>query len=176
MTPAELRAAGRLGGLAFGGLVSRIEQVLQAIARRSFGPAGQAGAPARLVHDMVARGTYLAVRTAGAVAGTAAGQAASLLGAGGGPAGRDPAGNLALAALNAVAGDRFGPGLERTARPLGWRCARAGGRDVGLTAGEVAAAFPRATPKLAVFVHGLAETDRFLAAGAPPARRLRALR
>ena len=83
MTPAELRAAGRLGGLAFGGLVSRIEQVHQAVARRSFGPAGPAGAPARLVHDTVARGTYLAVRTAGTVAGTAAGQAASLFGAGG---------------------------------------------------------------------------------------------
>jgi len=72
MTPAEVRAAGRLGGLAFGGLVSRIEQVHQAIARRSFGPAGPAGAPARLlVHDTVARGAYLAVRTAGAIAGTA---------------------------------------------------------------------------------------------------------
>ena len=33
--------------------------------------------------------------------------AASLLGAGGQPAGREPAGNLALAALNAVAGDRL---------------------------------------------------------------------
>jgi hypothetical protein len=156
MTPAELRAAGRLGGLAFGGLVSRIEQVHQAIAGRSFGPAGPAGAPARLVHDAVARGTYLAVSTVGAVAGTAAGQAASLFGAGGEPAGRDPAGNLALAALNAVAGDRLGPGLE----PLAIRMAvRSGGGDVGLTAGEVAAAFPGATPDPAVFVHGLAETD-----------------
>ena len=55
-----------------------------------------------------------------------------------------------------MAGERLGPGLE----PLAIRMAvRAGGRDVGLTAGEVAAAFPRATPKLAVFVHGLAETD-----------------
>ncbi len=156
MTPAELRAAGRLGGLAFGGLVSRIEQVHQAIARRSFGPAGPAGAPVRSVHDTVARSTYLAVRAAGTVAGTAAGQAASLLGAGGEPADRDPAGNLALAALNAVAGDQFGPGLE----PLAIKMAvRAVGRDVGLTAGEVAAAFPRAMPRLAVFVHGLAETD-----------------
>ncbi len=156
MTPAELRAAGRLGGLAFGGLVSRIEQVHQAVARRSFGPAGPAGAPARFVHDTVARGTYLAVRTAGTVAGTAAGQAASLLGSGGEPAGREPAGNLALAALNAVAGDRFGPGLEPLAIGM---AVRAGGRDIGLTAGEVAAAFPRATTRLAVFVHGLAETD-----------------
>src|SRR5690242_6059488 len=158
MTPAELRAAGRLGGLAFGVLVSGIEQVHHAVARRAFGPAGPAGAPAQLVHDTVARGTYLAVRTAGTVAGTAAGQAAALLGAGGEPADRDPAGNLALAALNAVAGDRFGPGLE----PLAIRMAvRAGGRDIGLTAGEVDAAFPRATPRLAVFVHGLAETDDF---------------
>ena len=83
MTPAELRAAGRLGGLAFGGLVSLVEQVHQAVGRRAFGPAGPAGAPARVVHDTVARGTYLAVRTAGAVAGTAAGHAASLLGAAG---------------------------------------------------------------------------------------------
>ena len=156
MTPAELRAAGRLGGLAFNGLVSRIEQVHQAVGRRAFGPTGSAGVPARLVHDTVARGTYLAVRTVGTVAGTAAGHAASLFGAAGQPAGREPAGNLALAALNAVAGDRLGPGLE----PLAIRMAvRAGGRDVGLTADEVAAAFPHATPRLAVFVHGLAETD-----------------
>jgi hypothetical protein len=156
MTPAELRAAGRLGGLAFGGLVSRIEQVHQAIGRRAFGPAGPAGVPTRLVHDTVARGTYLTVRTAGMVAGTAAGHAASLLGAGGQPVGREPAGNLALAALNAMAGDRLGPDLE----PLAIRMAvRAGGRDVRLTADEVTAVFPRATPKLAVFVHGLAETD-----------------
>jgi len=156
MTPAELRAAGRLGGLAFGGLVAQIEQVHQAIGRRAFGPAGPAGAPVRLIHDTVARGTYLAVRMAGTAAGTASGHAASLLGTGGQPVSRVPAGNLALAALNAVAGDRFGPGLE----PLAIRMAvRAGGRDVGLTAGEVAAALPRAAPRLAVFVHGLAETD-----------------
>ena len=78
MTPAELRAAGRLGGLAFNGLVSRIEQVHQAVGRRAFGPTGSAG---------VARGTYLAVRTVGTVAGTAAGHAASLFGAAGQPAG-----------------------------------------------------------------------------------------
>lgn len=175
MTPAELRAAGRLGGLAFGGLVSRIEQVHQAIGHRAFGPAGPAGAPARLVHDAVARGTYLAVRTAGTAGGAAAGQAASLLGAGGAPAGQEPAGNQALAVLNAAAGDRLGPDLE----PLAIRMAvRAGGRDVGLTAGDVAAAFPCATPRLAVFVHGLAETEdswrRRAGDSAPYGDRLRA--
>ncbi len=36
---------------------------------------------------------------------------------------------------------------------------RAGGRDVGLVTEELAAAFPRATSRLAIFVHGLAETE-----------------
>ena len=62
-----------------------------------------------------------------------------------------PPGNLALAALNAVAGDRLGPGLEALTITM---AVRAGGHDVGLTAGEVATAFPHATPRLAVFVHG----------------------
>ena len=46
MTPAELRALGRLGGHAFAGLVSRIEQVHQVIAGRAFGPAGGRAGPA----------------------------------------------------------------------------------------------------------------------------------
>ena len=54
---------------------------------------------------------------------------------------------------------------------------RASGRDVGLTAGEVATAFPHATPRLAVFVHGLGETDdswRRRGDSAPYGDRLRA--
>jgi hypothetical protein len=147
---------GRLGGLAFAGLVARIEQVHQAIAGRAFTPAGPAGAPARLVHDGVARGVYLAVRRAGLAAGTAAGQAGSVLGADSRPAGRQPGGNLALAVLNAAAGDRLGAGLAPLAIGM---AVRADGRDAGLTAAQIAAAFPHATPRLAVFVHGLAETE-----------------
>jgi len=40
MTPAEIGAVGRLGGHAFAGLVSRIEQVHRAVAGRAFAPAG----------------------------------------------------------------------------------------------------------------------------------------
>ena len=155
MTPAEIRAAGKLGGRVFAGLVGRIEQVHQVIADRAFAPVGAAGAPARVIHDSVARGAYLAVRGTGVAAGTVGGQAAHLLG-GGGPAGRAPGGNLALAVLNAVAGDRLGADLA----PLEIRMAvRDDGCDVGLTAAQIAAAFPHATPGLAVFVHGLAETE-----------------
>ncbi len=156
MTPAEIAALGRLSGHAFSGLVSRIEGVHRAVAGRAFAPTGPASAPVRTIHDSTARGVYLAVRSAGAAAGTLGGQAVSLLGGAGQPAGREPAGNLALAALNAVAGDQLGPGLA----PLAIRMAvRADGRDVDLTAGELPAVFGHPTPRLAVFVHGLAETE-----------------
>ena len=64
MTPAEISAASRLSGRAFAGLVSRIEQMHQAIAGRAFAPAGPASAPARVIHDSITRGVYLAVRGA----------------------------------------------------------------------------------------------------------------
>jgi hypothetical protein len=156
MTPAELRAVARLGGRAFAGLVTRIEQVHHVIAGRALAPIGPAGAPVRLIHDSVARATYLAVRGAGLAAGTVSGQAGYLLGADGQPAGSEPGGNLALAVLNAVAGDRFDADLA----PLEIRMAvRAGGCDAGLTVQQIADAFPHATARLAVFVHGLAETE-----------------
>jgi PGAP1-like protein len=156
MTPAELRAAGRLGGHAFSGMVSRVEQAQQAVASRAFRRAGPPAAPARLIHDAIARGVYRTVRGAGVAAGAISGEVASALAAGGRPAASSPAGNLALAALNAAAGDRLGSDLA----PLAIRMAvRAGGRDVALTAEELGAAFPDGTAKLAVFVHGLAETD-----------------
>ena len=156
MTPTELRAVGRLGGRAFAGLVTRIEQVHRVIAGRALAPIGPAGAPVRLIHDSVARGTYLAVRGAGLAAGAVSGEAGYLFGAGGQPAGREPGGNLALAVLNAIAGDR----LDADLAPLEIRMAvRADGGDVGLTAQQIAGAFPHATPRLAVFVHGLAETE-----------------
>jgi pimeloyl-ACP methyl ester carboxylesterase len=156
MTPAEIGAASRLGGRAFAGLVSRIEQVHQAIAGRAFAPAGPAGAPARVIHDSITRGAYLAVRGAGAAAGLMGAEAVALLGAGGQPAGREPRGNLAQAALNAIAGGQLGPDLA----PLAIRMAvRADGCDVGLTTRELSAVFGRPAPRLAVFIHGLAETE-----------------
>lgn len=157
MTPAEIGAMGRLGGQAFAGLVSRIEQVHRAIADRAFAPAGPAGAPARVMHDSITRGAYLTVRGAGAAAGVMGGKAASLLATGGQPAGRKPGGNQALAALNAIAGDQFGADdLAALAIPM---AVRDNGRDVSLTAHQVADTFPHATPRVAVFVHGLGETE-----------------
>ena len=156
MTPAELRAVSRLGGQAFAGLVSRIEQVHQAIGGRAFGSIGPVSAPVRFIHDSIARGVYRAVGSAGPAAGVLGGQAASRFGATGQRRGRGPASSVALATLNAFAGDRLGPDLA----PLAIRMAvRVDGSDIELAPRPVRDAFGDATPKLAVFLHGLAETE-----------------
>jgi len=156
MTPAEISAVSRLGGRAFAGLVSRIEQVHRAVADRAFTPAGPVSAPARVIHDSIMGGVYLVVRGAGTAAGVAGAETVSLLGAGGRPVGREPGGNLAQAALNAIAGGQLEPDLS----PLAIRMAvRAAGSDIGLTTRELSAVFGHPAPRLAVFVHGLAETE-----------------
>jgi len=159
VTSAELRSAGRLGGYAVAGLTARIEQVHRAVAGRVFGQLGVAGAPVRVIHDTIAAGVYLTIRGGATVAGAVGGEVAAQIGASGGPGGSaagTPAGRLALSALNAVAGDRLGPGMA----PLTIGMAvRAAGRDVDLTTGELAAALPQATPRLAVFVHGLGANE-----------------
>ncbi len=156
MTPAELRAVSVLGGRAFCEMVSRIEQVHTVIAGRAFAPVGRVGAPARLIHNSVARTAYLTVRGAGAAAGRVGGYASSLLAADGQSIGRERAGNMTLAALNAVSGDRLGTDLAPLAIPM---AVRTDGFDVELTADKVADAFPLAARRMAVFVHGLAETE-----------------
>ena len=158
MTPAELRAMSRLSGHAFAGLVSRIERVHQVIGGRAFGSIGPLSAPVRLIHDSIARGAYRAVGTAGSAAGALGGEAASLIGAVGEPgiAGQHPGGGAVLAVLNAFTGDRLEPDLA----PLAIRMAvRAGGKDVRLAPEQLRDAFGDATPRLAVFLHGLAETE-----------------
>lgn len=62
MTPAEIRAAGKLGGHAVAGVVSRIEQAHLATGKRAFTTPGPVSGMARPVRDSVARTVYLAVR------------------------------------------------------------------------------------------------------------------
>src|SRR5256885_15759456 len=67
-------------------------------------------------------------------------------------------GSLIFAAVNGLWGDTLRarhPDLALT------MTVRAAGADVPLTADALAAAFPRASPHLVVFVHGLCETENF---------------
>ena len=156
MEPKEVRGAAQLGCRAFGGVVSQVEQVHDAVARRALGPTRAIGAPVRVIHGTIAKIIYSSVRTVGSATGIAAGEVFVLTSGSGRQAGATPLANLGLASLNAVIGDR----LDQEGAPLAIRMAvRHGGRDVGASSQKLASIFPDATSKVAVFLHGLAETE-----------------
>ncbi|MCW2983482.1 MAG: hypothetical protein JWR63_1052 [Conexibacter sp.] len=151
----ELGALAELATDGFGGAVTRVQELHEAVARRSFGPTGPASAAPRAVHDAIASTMYSAVRGAATVLG--AGIATTVRAAGGGPRITDhPRGRLAQGALNGLWGDR----LERAGNPLTVPMAiRVRGRDVPAEPEPLAAAFAEATGRPVVFVHGLCESD-----------------
>jgi pimeloyl-ACP methyl ester carboxylesterase len=157
--PSELGALVELAAEGFGGAVTRVQELHEAVADRSFGPvaarASVASSAPRAVHDTIAGSVYAVVRGAGTLLG--AGLARTVRAAGGGPSISDhPRGRLAQSALNGLWGDR----LDAAASPLAVPMAvRVRGRDVPLEHDALAAAFPAATARPVVFVHGLGESD-----------------
>jgi pimeloyl-ACP methyl ester carboxylesterase len=111
----------------------------------------------RLVHDGIAHGVYAGLRAAFGSAVRAGARAISLTRPPEAPAlERATAGRVALGALNGAFGDR----LERKHSPLAVAMTvRRGGEAVALDAAAVRAAFPDATGRLVVFLHGLCETE-----------------
>jgi pimeloyl-ACP methyl ester carboxylesterase len=125
------------------------------ISDRAFDAVGPAGAPVRRVHDAITGFTYSSVRVALGVAARVVGGVASLRADGRDlDAGR--AGRVALAVLNGAHGDL----LAREAPALALdMTVRVAGRAVPLEAGALAEAFPAASGRLAVFLHGLTESE-----------------
>ncbi len=122
-------AAGAPGG---------IQGVHAAIAERVFRALGPRAAPVRAMHDTIARGSYVGARAGIALAGRVAGEAYARR-----PGAANP---HVVAAVNALRGDA----LERDGNPVA----------LGMTfrdRGEIVA-LPSAD-RLAVFVHGLGETE-----------------
>lgn len=151
----ELGALAELMADGFGGAVTRVQELHNAVADRSFNSPGAASAAPRAVHDAIAGSVYAALRGAGSLLG--AGAARTVHAAGGGPRISDhPRGRLAQGALNGIWGDR----LEEAASPLAVPMAvRMGGHDVAADRGAITAAFPAATAHPVIFVHGLCESD-----------------
>ena len=154
MQTREAAALGSLAGKAMAGTVSRIEEMHQAVFSRS---AFVGGPPVRLIHNGVAGAAYKGVRALNRGLGHLAGAGlARTAGAGERRLADSTAGSLALGALSGFHGDllhrdRNGLAIEMTLRD--------GGCDVAIDPAGLAEAFPAATPRLAVFVHGLCETD-----------------
>ncbi|MCW2636786.1 MAG: hypothetical protein JWQ99_3153, partial [Blastococcus sp.] len=109
----------------------------------------------RLVHDAIAEAGYSGVRLALGAGATALGAAAACA-ASGQDLDATPAGRRALAILNGAHGDlvqREAPGLALT------MTVRVDGRVVPVEPAALRAAFPGAGTRLAVFLHGLTETE-----------------
>ena len=153
----EVRAFGELAGAAAAGLASQVREVHEGVSQRVFKLVGPGALAVRTIHDGVSSGAYSASR---ALTGSIARSGASALSTGlredGPPIDRSAFGRLAVGALNGM----FGDTLHRDESVLTLKMSlRRGGADVAVDRPSLAAAYPDATPRLAVFLHGLCETD-----------------
>jgi pimeloyl-ACP methyl ester carboxylesterase len=157
VNPQEIVASGELAGDAAGGLATRIHDLHHGIAGRVFGSLGPSAEPIRVIHDGISKSVYAAVSAgtgalvrAGAMALSAATppDAASVA--------DSRVGRLAVGALNGAFGDL----LERRRNALEVQMRfRHGDRDLVLERDALAAALPNAKPQVAIFLHGLCESD-----------------
>ena len=147
----EARALVRLGFDELHGFTRSVGTMEREIAARTFGyvPLGK---PIRFVHDSVADGVVGALGGATAALGRGAEAVVARRPRPQRPLSATLPGGLGLAALNGLVGDR----LERERSPLQEPISiRVDGLPVALERDELAAAYPDATPRLVVFVHGL---------------------
>jgi len=150
-----VRALGHLGGQVVGEVAGWVEELHRTVASRTFRSLGVLGLPVRQVHDVIAGGSFAAVRAVGQSAGDVAG--ALLAGVvGGEDLSASPAGGQAVAALDALLGDRLEQEGSALALPM---ALRQEGRDVIADAEGLRAAYPAATGRVLLLVHGLGETD-----------------
>jgi pimeloyl-ACP methyl ester carboxylesterase len=153
----DIEGLGELAGEALAAGGGLIKEMHEGIASRPFEILGPSGAPVRAIHDGISRAVYGGVRRALRAGARGAGAALAMRSGDDGAAlAATPAGAVTLGALNGLWGDRLTDGGHRHA--FGMEIRR-GGEAVRIEPGAVAAAFPDATSRLAVFVHGLCETD-----------------
>ncbi|MBF6620711.1 MAG: hypothetical protein ITG02_10845 [Patulibacter sp.] len=151
MTPAELRALGEAAARAFTGVVDHVESVHEAVANRT----PPVPVVARAQRD-TARAVYSIVGAVGDAALRIAGQAAALVAADGVALREQRLGAPAVGALNGAFGERFAPADGPLAVPM---TLRHDGRDLPLDPEALRRAFPVASGRVAVLVHGLGMTD-----------------
>ncbi len=144
---AEARALSRLAADELSSLPAGIGNVHGAISERVFAALGESGAAFQRAHDTISRGAYQGVRGALFVLSRATGAAFERR-AGPRALSETAGGAAVIAAVNGLYGDRLLQEGNPLAQPLG---VRVDGRPVEH--------FVAATPRLVVFLHGLAETE-----------------
>lgn len=155
--PTVLDAAELLPLIVKEAVVETVRDTHQAIARRAFGLVGAGtggrGTVPRVVHDGISRIVYGSI-----VATLQAAHVGARVGRGLGPELSSPIARTLTSTANGFLGDRLV--ADGSPMALGTTL-RAGGVDVSIDRDTLAAVFPEARPRIAVFVHGLAEHDQF---------------
>jgi pimeloyl-ACP methyl ester carboxylesterase len=157
MDARDISAIGDVLAESFDGTTQRVEEVHQAVARRSFAAAGPVRRVPEAIHDRIAARLYRAIRTIGPAAirsgalglGTAVDPDAERLTS-------TPRGKAILSALNGV----FGDALARRRNGLALQMTiKQDGRAIRPTAVGLGKAFPDARSRVVAFLHGFGETD-----------------
>jgi pimeloyl-ACP methyl ester carboxylesterase len=153
----DAEAVGEFAGEILAASGTLIREMHEGIAGRPFGALGVAATPVRFVHDGISHAVYEgvsgALRTASRVgARIVAGRAD----ADGPTLTAGPRSSAVLGALNGLYGNHL---AERGSDLALGMDVRREGADIPVTAAALAAAFPDATSRIVVFVHGLCETD-----------------
>lgn len=154
----EVRAAARLGGEALSGVVGVVGEIHQAVSTRLETPLPPAAAPVMATNRALVGALYAAV--------DAGQRAATWLGAeavnrrsepDAPPPSKTDFGRKVLPMINGIWGDRVAARHPELSIPM---AVRVDDEDVPMRRDAVAEAFPDATGRLVVFVHGLVEHDR----------------
>jgi len=154
MSDRELSALTTLGFDELAKFTGGIGSVQRAVSGRVFRMVGPGAVLVRPIHEGVTRGVYRGLGAGTRALGMAAGAAAARR------EGRlissTPMGSAAIAAIAGLTGDA----LEQQGSPLAQPMAvRVAGEPVSLEPDAIASAFPAATPRIVVFVHGLMTTE-----------------
>src|SRR3954452_3557113 len=151
--PDEARELVRLAFEEAAGAFDGLQSIHGSIAERVFRRTGVGGAPAHWMHDRITGAVY------GGLKGSVMGMARI---ADAGLARRPrvvsttPRGAAVVAAINGLIGDTLERGKGALPQPM---ALRVHGGPIGTSRADLAAAYPAATPRIAVFLHGLMETE-----------------
>jgi pimeloyl-ACP methyl ester carboxylesterase len=149
----DIASIGDLAGEALAAGGTLVKTMHEGIAGRPFGILGPFAAPVRITHDAVSRRVYSGVRgSLRAAARGGAGLVATRAPADGVALRSTPHGSFAVGALSGMYGDHIAGRGSELATELGLRRR---GADVPPTGEGLAAAYPDATSRIVVFVHGL---------------------
>jgi pimeloyl-ACP methyl ester carboxylesterase len=158
----ELRALTRLAFDELSGAVGGIGSIHLGITRRVFAAVGPGGRVVERSHNAISAAVYGAVRGAFGGAGRA-GAAALRARRASSPLSASPRGATLLGAIGGLIGDELEREGSALQQPM---AARAGGQVVPPRRDALEAAFPAATGRIVVFVHGLMETEHAWELGA----------